>query len=224
ANMLKPELSYSGTYTFQVPSGLPSTLDAVGYMTLRNERNMHNLNGGSLMFGQDQFDAYANGTKQSTDWYPLVFSSYAPETMHNLSATGGNDRTTYYVGLGYLYQEGFFKSHDLSYSKYNIRSNITTKITNRLTFDLNLSSVMDEQDRPYQDSWWVIRGFWRQGPHIPAYADPEQTMLYHGLIEGDNPMAFMDSDVVGYKKYNKKWINSAASLKYEIPGIKGLFA
>ncbi|KAA6322385.1 TonB-dependent receptor SusC, partial [termite gut metagenome] len=41
ANMLKPELSYSGTYTFQVPSGLPSTLDAVGYMTLRNERNMH---------------------------------------------------------------------------------------------------------------------------------------------------------------------------------------
>ncbi|MDR1918707.1 MAG: SusC/RagA family TonB-linked outer membrane protein, partial [Tannerellaceae bacterium] len=220
----KVELNYSGSFSAQVPSGLPSTLGAIDYMTLRNERSMHNLNGGSLIFDDSRFDPYLTGEKQSTDWYSLVFSAFAPETQHSLSATGGNDRISYYIGLGYLYQEGFFKSGDLNYNKYNVRSNISGKITDRLTVDLNLNLVMDEQNRPYQDSWWIIRGFWRQNSLMPAYADPEQTMLYHGLIEGDNPVSFMDKEVVGYKKYNKKWVETAGSLKYDIPGIEGLYA
>ena len=219
----KTELSYSGSFTWQIPSGLPKTVDAIQYMTLRNERAMHNLNGGAPVFNDEQFEAYRNGTRQSTDWYPLVFSPYAPQTMHNLSATGGNDKTTYYVGLGYQYQEGFFKSSDLGYSKYNVRSNLTTKLTDRLTFDLNLNLIMDEQDRPYQDSWWILRSFWRQGPQIPAYANNDPTKPFHGLIEGDNPVSFMDKDLIGYKKSNNKWIQSSASMRYDVPGIKGLF-
>ncbi len=219
----KLEMNYSGSFTWQIPSGLPATVDAIEYMTLRNERALHNINGGSPIFNDQQFEDYRTGKSQSTDWYPLVFGKYAPQTMHNLNAVGGNDRTTYYAGLGYQYQEGFFASNDLNYTKYNVRSNITTKITDRLTFDLNLNSVMDQQDRPYQDSWWIIRGFWRQGAHIPAYANNDPTKLYHGLIEGDNPLSFMNEDISGYKKYNKKWIQSAASLKYDIPGVKGLF-
>lgn len=216
------ELNYSGSYSWQIPSGLPSTVNAIDYMTLRNEAAMHNVSGGSPLFNDQQFDDYRTGKKQSTDWYPLVFSKYAPQTMHNLSATGGNDKITFYAGLGYEYQEGFFKSSDLNYTKYNLRSNVTAKITSRLTFDLNLNGVVDQQDRPYQDSWWIVRGFWRQGPQIPAYANNDPTKLYYGLIEGDNPLAFMDADVDGFKTYNKKWFQSAASLKYDIPGVKGL--
>lgn len=217
------ELNYSGNFTWQIPSGLPATIDAIGYMTLRNERAMHNVSGGSPVFNDQQFEDYRSGKLKSTDWYPLVFSNYAPQTMHNLNAIGGNDRTKYYLGLGYQYQEGFFKSSDLNYTKYNVRSNVSTKITDRLTFDLNLNAIMDQQDRPYQDSWWIIRGFWRQGAHIPAYANNDPTKPYHGLIEGDNPISFMDRDIVGYKIYNNKWIQSSASLKYDIPGVKGLF-
>ncbi len=71
-------------------------------------------------------------------WYLLIMPR---RHMHNLSAAGGNDKTTFYVGLGYQYQESFFKSNDLNYTKYNVRSNITSKITDRLTFDLNLNGV-----------------------------------------------------------------------------------
>ena len=219
----KVEMNYSGTFAWQIPAGLPATVDAIDYMTLRNERALHNVSGGSPIFNDAQFDEYRTGAKKSTDWYPLVFGDYAPQTIHNLNVTGGNEKTTYYVGLGYQYQEGFFKSSDLSYTKYNLRSNITTKITDRLTFDLNLNLVMDEQDRPYQDSWWIIRGFWRQGAHIPAYANNDPTKPYHGMIEGDNPLSFMDKDICGYRNYGKKWIQPAASLKYDIPGIKGLY-
>ncbi len=220
----KIEMNYSGSFTWQIPSGLPATINAIEYLTLRNEQAMHNVNGGAPVFGEEEFEAYRTGEKQSTDWYPLVFSDYAPQTMHNLSATGGNEKTTYYVGLGYLYQEGFFKSSDLNYTKYNVRSNISTEITDRLTLDLNINLIMDQQDRPYQDSWWIIRGFWRQGAHIPAYANNDPTKPYHGLIEGDNPVSFMDKDIVGSREYNKKWIQPAASLTYKIPGVEGLTA
>lgn len=219
----KVELNYTGSFTWQIPSGLPSTVNAMEYMTLRNERSMHNVNGGSPIFNDQQFDDYRTGKLQSTDWYPLVFGKYAPQTIHNLNVYGGNDKTTYYAGIGYQYQDGFFKSSDLNYSKYNVRSNITSKITDRLTFDLNMNAIMDEQDRPYVDSWWIIRGFWRQGPQIPAYANNDPSKPFHGLIEGDNPISFMNKDVTGFKKYNNKWIQPAASLKYEIPGVKGLF-
>ena len=219
----KIELNYSGSFTFQIPSGLPKTVDAIEYMTLRNERALHNINGGSPIFNDQQFEDYRTGVKKSTDWYPFVFSKFAPQTMHNLSATGGNDKTTYYVGLGYEYQEGFFKSGNLNYSKYNVRSNLNTKITDRLTFNLNLNLMMDQQDRPYQDSWWIVRSFWRQGPQIPAYANNDPTKPFQGLIEGDNPISFMDKDLAGYKRYNNKWIQSAASLQYDLPGVKGLY-
>jgi TonB-linked SusC/RagA family outer membrane protein len=220
----KLELKYSGSNSWQIPSGLPSTVNALDYLTLRNEAAMHTVNGGSPLFNDQQFEDYRTGKKQSTDWYPLVFSKTAPQSQHNISATGGNDKLNFYAGLGYLYQEGFFKSGDLNYTKYNLRSNITAKLSDRLTFDLNINGVVDEQDRPYQDSWWIIRGFWRQGPQIPAYANNDPTKLYYGLIEGDNPLAFMDADLIGFRKYNKKWFQSAASLKYDIPGVKGLSA
>ncbi|MET0244111.1 MAG: SusC/RagA family TonB-linked outer membrane protein, partial [Flavitalea sp.] len=218
----KLELNYSGSYGWQIPSGLPATLNIEEYMTLRNEQARHNVNGGSPIFTDKDFEDYRNGTKQSTDWYPLVFAKSAAQTMHNLSASGGNDKTSYYVGLGYQYQNSFFKSNDLTYEKYNVRSNITTKLADRLTLDLNLSGVIDQQDRPYQDSWWIVRGFWRQGPQIPAYANNDPTKPYHGLIEGDNPISFMDADLIGYKKYSKKFLTSSASLKYDVPGIEGL--
>lgn len=219
----KNQLDYSGSFSWQIPSGLPPTLDATGYMTLRNERSMHNINGGNIIFDEEDFAAYETGEKVSTDWYPLVFKSYAPQTQHSLSATGGTDRINYYLGLGYVYQGGFFQSDDLNYEKYNIRANVSTKIADNLTFDVNMNFIMDQQNRPYEDSWWTIRGFWRQGPHIPAYANNDPTRPYHGLIEGDNPISFINADIVGYKKYNRKWIQPAASMQWDVPWVQGLF-
>ena len=78
------ELTYNGTYGWQVPYGLPKPVDAVDYMTLSNELSMHNVNGGHIAFTQDDIDAYRNGTKQSTDWYSPVIRKSAPQIQHNL--------------------------------------------------------------------------------------------------------------------------------------------
>ncbi|MCL6524933.1 MAG: TonB-dependent receptor [Thermoflavifilum sp.] len=220
----KSVLSYSGNYTWQFPSGLPKTVDIYQYMTLRNEKAKHNVNGGSPIFTEKDFEDYRTGKKRSTDWYPLVFAPYAPETQHNISVSGGSNKILYYIGGEYLYQGSFFKSGDLKYNRYNLRSNITANISDQLTLGAGFNFVSEETNHPYVDSWWIIRAFWRQGPQIPAYANNDFTKPFHGLIEGDNPISFMNKDIVGYKKFINNWIQPSLNLKLNFPFIKGLYA
>lgn len=218
-------LTYDGNYTFQIPSGLPKTVDIFEYMTLRNEQAKHNVNGNnSRVFSEEVFEEYRNGTRKSYDWYPLVWAKFAPQTQHNLSVSGGNEKITYYIGGGYLNQGSFFKTNDLNYNKYNLRSSISARIGNRITLDANLNLITETTNQMYQSAWWTIRSFWRQGPHIPAYANDDPTKPYHGLIEGDNPISFMDKDINGYRQLKTSWIQPVVSLRYDIPGIKGLYA
>lgn len=223
----KTKINYSGSFTFQTPSGLPKLASAYNAMTLYNEKSMNNVNGGSIVFGQDMFDAFANGTRRTTDWNSLIIADYTPQTQHDLSISGGSDKVQYYVGMGYLYQEGFFKSGDLNYNKFNVRSNVSTKIMNGLTFDINLSGMVDDQNNPYTSSVDIIRNYWKQGVLFPAYADPENTMLnYEGLDLEQNTVAMMTSDISGYRKYKKKSFQSSASLNYDlgtlVDELKGL--
>lgn len=217
-------LSYDGGFTWQFPAGLPKTVNIYDYMTLRNEAAMHNINGGTPVFSDDIFEEYRNGTRKSYDWYPLVWAKFAPQTQHNLSITGGNDRIQYYVGAGYMNQGSFFKTNDLNYNKYNLRSSITAKIGKRFTLDANLNLITETTNQPYQSAWWAIRSFWRQGPQIPAYANDDPTKPYHGLIEGDNPISFMSKDINGYRVLKTSWIQPIVSLRYDVPGVPGLYA
>src|SRR5690554_2353646 len=204
------------SYTFQRPSGMPVLADPYETMTIYNEQAMNNISGGNIIFTERDFEAFRNGTRRTTDWNSLLFSNYSPQTQTDLSITGGGDKTQYYIGFGYLYQEGFFKSGDLNYDKINLRSNITTEIVDGLTFDLNLSGIADQRNTPYASSVDIIRNYWRQGVLFPAYADPENTMLaYEGLDLEENTVAMINSDVSGYREYAQKYFQSSAGLNYD---------
>lgn len=225
----KTSISYSGSYTIQKPASMPKLADPYETMTLWNEKMMNNVNGGSIIYGQEIFDAYRNGTKRTTDWNKLIFADVAPQTQHDVSITGGSEKIQYYIGTGYLYQEGFFKSGDLNYNKMNLRSNITAEITKGLNLELNLSGLTDERNTPYSDASNIIRSYWRQGVLSPAYADPENTLLnYEGLDLMENTVAKMTSDISGYKKYKQKQFQSSAALNYDFgalsSALKGLSA
>ena len=219
----KVKVNYNGSFTFQKPSNMPVLADPFQTMTLYNERSMNNINGGSIIYGDDWFDDFRTGRKRTTDWTSLVFSDFAPQTQHDASVTGGNDKVQYYIGMGYLYQEGFFKSGDLNYDKYNLRSNITSQLAKGLTLDLNLSGIADRRNTPYSSAVDIIRNYWRQGVLFPAYADPENTMLsYEGLDLQENTVAKMTADVSGYHRYEQKYFQSSAALNYDFGTVSAL--
>ena len=225
----KTEFSYNGSYTFQQPSRMPELCDPYESMTLFNEMSMNNINGGSWVFSEESFEAFRNGTRRTTDWNDLIISNVAPQTQHDISISGGTEKTKFYISMGYFYQEGIFRSGDLNYNKFNLRSNISTEIAKGIKFELGVSGISDERNTPYTSSQDIIRNYWRQGVLYPAYADPEGTMLnYNGLDMEQNTVAMMTADISGYKKYKQKYFQSSATLTADFgeytPVLKGLTA
>lgn len=223
----KTNVTYNGSFTFQTPSKMPSVTGAVDAMTLYNEKAMNTLHNGSLAFTEEYIEKYRTGELKEADWNDLMFFKWSPQTQHDLSISGGNDKVQYYVSMGYLFQESFFKSGDLDYNKYNLRSNISAELVKGLKFDLNIAGHIDQQNNPYFSSVELIRQYWSQGVLSPAYIDEEQTMLNgDGLDLMNNPVAMMTSDISGYRKYDKKTIQTSASLSYDfgsaIDPLKGL--
>ena len=224
----KSEVNYNGSFTFQMPSTMPQLADPIGAMTLYNEMSMNEADGSGVITYTDEFmEQYRNGTRQSADWNSLVFGTMAPQTQHDLSISGGTDKFQYYTSMSYLYQEGFFRSRDLNYSKYNIRSNITAEIAKGLNFNLNISGHVDNRNTPDSDAVTIIRNLWKQGVLFPAYVDKEQTMLnYEGLDLMQNTVAMMTREVSGYKEYKQKQFLGSASLEYDFgtlaDALKGL--
>ena len=218
------ELNYSGNWGWQVPAGLPKSVNAADYMMLANEKTMHNVNGGRLSFTDADIAPYLNGTKQSVDWYTPTIKNIVPQSQHNLSATGGNENTSYFFSFGYTGQDGFLRTGDLNYNRYNVRSNISTKINKYLTVDLNLNGIIDQKNQPYQDAWWIIRSFWRQLPTQSIYANDNPDYLINTQVDGTNPVAMASKNLTGYKIFNNKWFQSSAALHFQVPNVPGLKA
>lgn len=225
----RTKVSYNMAYTIQQPKSMPKLLDPYKTMTLYNERNLNNVYGGSKKYTDEMFEEFRNGTRTTTDWNDLVFAKTTPQTNQNVTISGGNDKTQFFVSFGAFYQEGFFKSGDLNYHKYNITSNITTEVLRGLKASLNINAMTDKQNNPWCTSTDIIRNYWRQGVLHPAYADAAHTMLnYDGLDLEENTVAKMTASVSGYRRYKKSQMLTSGSLEYDfgtlLPQLKGLTA
>jgi len=88
------------------------------------------------------------------DWYGYIFKRSRPETEHNVTVTGGNDRIDYYVSGRYLYREGLFSNNTEDiYNGYSFRTKINAKVTPWLRYSGNIS---------FEKSNYRYGGFWEQ--------------------------------------------------------------
>ena len=216
------QLSYTGTYGWQVPSGLPKPVNATDFMTLVNQQALHQANGGNLVYTPADFAAYANGTKQSTDWYDATFKKSAMQQQHNLTATGGTENTQYLLSGGFTDQDGILQSNDLNYKRYNVRSNVTSKVGKNITINLNMSAIYDKKNSPAQSFWYTTREAWRELPTQQIYANNNSKYLFNGTVDGGNPIAYSNSDINGYSTQANKFFDGSLSIEYKIPAVPGL--
>jgi TonB-linked SusC/RagA family outer membrane protein len=97
----------------------------------------------------------------STDWYNAVLRK-GLEMNHNLSLSGGSEKTTYFLSLGEFTNNGLVKTN--AFHRYTFRSNIDVKITDKLTFGTQLSYT-NSKERPVAG---VYTDIYRAAPVIPA--------------------------------------------------------
>jgi TonB-linked SusC/RagA family outer membrane protein len=79
----------------------------------------------------------------------LMTKRWAPLNKQNLSVSGGNENTSYRLGLGYLNQTGIMKASTNSWKRYNINLSLNTSVNSWLDVTGKLKYSLRKKRYPY---------------------------------------------------------------------------
>ncbi|KAF2326966.1 MAG: TonB-dependent receptor [Flavobacterium nitrogenifigens] len=132
----KMSVNYNGYTGFSAAARKLDLLNATEYATIMNERYANGYTDTSKPYDLPYKNVSSYGA--GTDWQKTIFNDNAQRTGHELSLSGGNDVSTFYVSFGLLDQEGIVATPISNYNRKNIRLNSTHKIVKGLTFGQTL--------------------------------------------------------------------------------------
>ncbi|NII29868.1 SusC/RagA family TonB-linked outer membrane protein [Pseudoflavitalea sp. X16] len=139
-------------------------------------------------------------------WFDALYSDRALGINNNLSISGGNDKTTYYLGLGDVHQKGALRH--TTFNRSSLRFNMDAKPANWFRLGLNTSLVYSHQNLgDLGDEITSATGFaYQVSPLLPIRQTNGQYVIRYPLGAGGttivNPVAAMDYNsrtVDGYR-------------------------
>ena len=217
----KPKISYNGYTGIQQITRYPDLYNGYEYATLYNEAQQ-NI-GVTAPYSAEDLANFKNGIGV-TDWYHETIRKSAPQMYHNISVTGGAERVKYYFSLGYMNQEGIYRSKDYDYNRYNVRSNLSATIVKGFTVDLQLSGRLDTRNKPYEtESGLIMRSLQMAIPVFTKYANNNED-YYSNPGDKGNPVQNSTINQIGYDRRDRREFNGSITFNWEIPWIKGLSA
>lgn len=104
---------------------------------------------------------------KGTDWQDELYQ-HALMTSHNLSITGGSDKTTYAISAGYLDQDGIALGS--SFRRLSLRGNLDTQVKSWLKAGINFSFADSKQNVGSDND--VIMNALKQQPSV-AVTNPD---------------------------------------------------
>ena len=158
----KAKITYNGSVGFQNFTNYPNVVNAAQYAELVDEDAINH--GNSPIYGPEKLALFQEGTQdgyKSYNWKDILTRKNAPQTQHNININGGNEDVKYFASVGYLDQEGIYSTGDLSFSRYNFRSNVSAKIAKHLTADVQLGGHVENKMQPYDEDTYIIHGITR---------------------------------------------------------------
>jgi TonB-linked SusC/RagA family outer membrane protein len=178
----KVEAGYQ--FGFSNPTGRREFLNAEEYVELFTEAavNLDELEGNTpdgfnwRDWVEDRFDRYAGPSDWRTnetdiDWQDEAFRKDALSRQANLNFSGGDDKTRFYVGLGWSDQQGILVGN--GFNRLSGRLNLDHNITEKLTVGLNMS---------------LSRTFTDQVANDNAFSTPLQLIAQAPITPPRNPL------------------------------------
>lgn len=226
----KPSITYSGNYGVVTPINMPRMADSYTFGLLKNQSKVNAKM--PVAFTNDQLDlildniqnpgkytlsdlvsdegntwGWGNQSYCNNDFIDIWLRS-SFRHQHDLSVRGGNDKTSYSVSTGYVYQPGilnFVEDID-NYSRFNINGGVETDVTSwlKLTYRSRYSYETTKdpnfeygqgRSRAYEFAYgaWPVTpvknpdGVYNEGTRIATgIGGGHQTTVYHRL---DNILA-----------------------------------
>lgn len=219
-------ISYNGSYGISQNANQIKWLDGPGYAYWYNMAR--ELDGDEPVFTSAQVEKMRSGTDGwgNTNWYDEVFG--VGSTMnHNVNATGGTDKVKFFSSISAFQQKGNVDRFD--YSRYNLRANIDSKITDNITLVMNIAGRLDEHNRPSYsadpDDWHNIpQQAVRALPYLPMKVTADDGKEYYTSTRTASspvsPIAAIYES--GYSRPRNTTIQTNFSLNYDAPWMEGL--
>ncbi|WP_162996520.1 TonB-dependent receptor [Mucilaginibacter celer] len=161
-------LSYNYNVGFATPTRLPKLItNSATFMELLNEAEANS--GNAPIYTQAQIDLYKNATDRvkypNHDWLKDMFST-ATVQNHYLNLSGGNEATTYSIGLGLTNQPGTMRGFE--YKKYTLDLGLNSKINKRVTLGTNFQLRYGDRNYPFNNATDLYISTLAQSPLYPA--------------------------------------------------------
>lgn len=226
------KIEYSGTATFKTVGLMPSAMSidqwANGVMSaLENDNNTSNVWYTYAELAKKYKGSYIDlttstnpfGTAAFTDVSDFVFDDKANwldslfgntwSTEHNMSLSGGTERSSYRISLGYMYDGSTLQYGKNNNQRYNFRANNTYRFSDKVVLESSISYHRQEQVAPsYVNSVLTTQ--------MPMPGLPFTTMDGKAYAWGTwgSPVAKVTEG--GNNKLSVSGINISESLKYTI--------
>lgn len=162
------------------------------------------------------------------DWLDAVTRNNALRHEHQLSLSGGSNRTKYALSLGYLNEKGVLET--TSFERYNARVSVDHKVTDWFSANVGLnvahsnSNFMDYENASTSNVWYTAQFI---NPLLPVYLkDAEGKTIYKdGVIQYDwgeprdngdqRPGSMSDHSSLGMLMLDK------ANTRTDVAGMRG---
>lgn len=231
------QIHYNNSFRFNEPLNLMRAMDTREYIHYLNDVHMytHNspefsddfVNGAmDYYYGRSENYIFENkwqgtirrwgsgecgGTYANVDWVNEIYKKQAFAQEHNLTLSGGNKQTQYYVSGNFLEQGGFLKYGNDNYDRYQIMGRFSSQMTKWLNIQYTGRWIRTEYDRPYYLSGGFFEKMIRRVPPTNPVYDP------NGYIAGDYNYIEHLSNGGRYQTQNDQFTNQ---VKFVITPLK----
>lgn len=152
-----------------------------------------------------------NGSWANTDWYKESYKKWVPNNTHNVSVSGGDAKTQFFISGSSFYQDGLLKYGNDDHTRKTINVKLNTKVRDWLR--LNFSSKFSNTNisRPSYDKGQFYYNLSRQWPtNAPYYPD--------GNLAGEATQIWLEQG----GRYNEDQTEYIIVPGVEIEPVKGL--
>lgn len=188
---------------FSKPTHKREWLNAAQYLELWEEafNNVANANG--RVFGQTSTqwkDTYIPGWNggYDTNWEDLAYNDHAGLKEVQLSASGGDDKTKYYLSGSYLDQDGIIIFN--KFGRTSGRINLEHRSDKNYDLGINMSLSKSTNDRLPTDGDFVAPSSLNAIPPVQPLRDPDDPEEYYEKTLYLNAYRFLDGGSLWYSK------------------------
>ncbi len=188
-------ITYDGYYGIQVPQNVLKMANTEQFVNYINQTgsaaDISFIDNSMQRYGRSRVNP--NVPDVNTDWYAEIMKSYAAQQNHSLSILGGNDLTSYSLGISYFDQEGLLEARN-SYERINLRSAIDHQANNWLKAGVNFNVSNGTQYIADDAAWFNA---YHAVPVMPVSDNENLAELIAGGTE--NPSNYASAQLLGYR-------------------------